>query len=158
MMEMSVRCLFRLTKMSSMSKCQERKPQAGQHLFIEWLKESLACAGSTRRCPASGWPSLVSQWSPHVPPFNFVHRISMVTWHSLAHLKCDQTRLEMATGTRNPSTRRVLPDKEAGMEWIFYPWVCYWAKSYTHRVCGYGCGCILPIPAYPRVRHTRKNN
>jgi hypothetical protein len=23
--------------------------------------------------------------------------------------------LEMATGTRNPSTRRVLPDKEAGM-------------------------------------------
>jgi hypothetical protein len=24
--------------------------------------------------------------------------------------------LEMATGTRNPSTRRVLPDKEAGME------------------------------------------
>jgi hypothetical protein len=42
--------------------------------------------------------------------------------------------LEMATGTRNPSTRRVLPDKEAGMEWIFYPWVRYWAKSYTHRV------------------------
>jgi hypothetical protein len=24
--------------------------------------------------------------------------------------------LEMATGTRNPSTRQVLPDKEAGME------------------------------------------
>jgi hypothetical protein len=40
----------------------------------------------------------------------------------------------MATGTRNPSTRRVLPDKEAGMEWNFYPWVHYWAKSYTHRV------------------------
>jgi hypothetical protein len=74
---------------------------------------------------------------------------------SVAHL---HPWLEMATGTRNPSTRRVLPDKEAGIEWIFYPWVCYWAKSYTHRVCGYGCGCILPIPAYPRVRHTRKNN
>jgi hypothetical protein len=27
-----------------------------------------------------------------------------------------QTSVEMATGTRNPSTRRVLPDKEAGME------------------------------------------
>jgi hypothetical protein len=26
-----------------------------------------------------------------------------------------QTQIEMATGTRNPSTRRVLPDKEAGM-------------------------------------------
>jgi hypothetical protein len=25
-------------------------------------------------------------------------------------------KVEMATGTRNPSTRRVLPDKEAGME------------------------------------------
>jgi hypothetical protein len=24
--------------------------------------------------------------------------------------------VEMATGTRNPNTRRVLPDKEAGME------------------------------------------
>jgi hypothetical protein len=27
----------------------------------------------------------------------------------------DQGAIEMATGTRNPSTRRVLPDKEAGM-------------------------------------------
>jgi hypothetical protein len=44
------------------------------------------------------------------------------------------TELEMAIGTRNPSTRRVLPDKDAGMGWIFYPWVRYWAKSYTRRV------------------------
>jgi hypothetical protein len=43
-------------------------------------------------------------------------------------------QVKMATGTRNPSTRRVLPDKEAGMGWIFYPWVRYWAKSYTRRV------------------------
>ena len=42
--------------------------------------------------------------------------------------------LEMAMGTRNPSTRRVLPNKKAGMEWFFYPWVHYWTKSYTHRV------------------------
>ena len=60
--------------------------------------------------------------------------------------------LEMATGTRNPSTRRVLPDKEAGMKNILHPRVRYWTNSCTHRVCGYGCGCILPIPAYPRVK------
>ena len=23
---------------------------------------------------------------------------------------------------------------------------------------GYGCGCVLPIPAYPRVKNTRQNN
>jgi hypothetical protein len=68
------------------------------------------------------------------------------------------SRAETATGIRNPSTWRVLPDKDAGIEWIFYPWVRYWLKSYTHRVCGYECGCILPIPVYPQVRHTRKNN
>jgi hypothetical protein len=58
----------------------------------------------------------------------------------------------MAMGTRNPSTRRVLPDKETGMELYFYPWVHKWATSYTHRVSGCGCGYILPIPAYPRVK------
>jgi hypothetical protein len=67
-------------------------------------------------------------------------------------------QLEMAMGTRNPSTRRVLPDKEVGTEGTSYPWVRYWAKSHTHRVCGYGCGCRLPIPVYPRVRKTRINN
>ena len=35
MMEMSGRCLFRLTRISSMSKCQESEPQAGHHLFIK---------------------------------------------------------------------------------------------------------------------------
>ena len=40
----------------------------------------------------------------------------------------------MAMGTRNPNTRRVLSDKDAGMEWILYPRVRYWAKSFTHRV------------------------
>jgi hypothetical protein len=33
--------------------------------------------------------------------------------------------VKMAMGTRNPSTRRVLPDKDAGMEWILYPQVRY---------------------------------
>jgi hypothetical protein len=37
MMEMSGRCLLRLTRMSSMSKCQEGEPQAGQTLFIDGL-------------------------------------------------------------------------------------------------------------------------
>ena len=46
--------------------------------------------------------------------------------------------LKMAMGTRNPSIRRVLPDKKTGMEQIFYLWVCYWAKSFTRRVGGYG--------------------
>jgi hypothetical protein len=30
--------------------------------------------------------------------------------------RMEESSIEMATGTRNPSTRRVLPDKEAGME------------------------------------------
>ena len=45
-----------------------------------------------------------------------------------------QAVLKMAMGTRNPSTRRVLSDKNAGMEWILYPRVRYWAKSFTHWV------------------------
>jgi hypothetical protein len=64
----------------------------------------------------------------------------------------------MAMSTRKLSTRRVLPDKEVGTEVTSYPRVRYWAKSHTHRVCGYGCGCRLPIPVYPRVRKTRISN
>jgi hypothetical protein len=60
--------------------------------------------------------------------------------------------LEMAMGTRNSSAQRVLPDKEMGMELYFYPWVHKWATSCTHRVSGCGCGYILPILAYPRVK------
>ena len=44
------------------------------------------------------------------------------------------TGIKMAMGTRNPSTRWVLPDKKTGMEWVFYPWVYYWAKSCIRRV------------------------
>jgi hypothetical protein len=39
-------------------------------------------------------------------------------------LLLEPTLLKMATGTRNPLTRRVLPDKKAGVELILYPWVC----------------------------------
>ena len=42
--------------------------------------------------------------------------------------------LKMAMGTRNLSIRWVLPDKKTGMEWVFYPWVYYWAKSCTRWV------------------------
>ena len=66
--------------------------------------------------------------------------------------------VKIATGTRNLSTRRVLPDKEADMEDILHPRVRYWTNSCTHRACGYGCGYILPIPAYPRVKKPRINN
>jgi hypothetical protein len=38
-MEMSERCLLRLTRMSSKSKCQESEPQAGHHLFIDVSKQ-----------------------------------------------------------------------------------------------------------------------
>jgi hypothetical protein len=62
--------------------------------------------------------------------------------------------VEMAMSTRNLSTRRVLPDKEVGVESYFYPRVHKWATSCTHRVSGCGCGYILPIPAYPRVKYT----
>jgi hypothetical protein len=51
----------------------------------------------------------------------------------------------MAMGTRNPSTHRVLPDKETGMELYFYSRVYKYATSCTHRVSG--CGYILVIPA-----------
>jgi hypothetical protein len=53
----------------------------------------------------------------------------------------------MAMGTRNPSTRRVLPDKKTSMELYFYPRVHKLAPSCTHRVRGCRCGYILPIPA-----------
>jgi hypothetical protein len=55
--------------------------------------------------------------------------------------------------TQNPSTRRVLPNKDVGMESYFYPRAHKRATSCTHRVSG--CGYILPIPAYPRVKYTR---
>jgi hypothetical protein len=55
--------------------------------------------------------------------------------------------IEMAMGTRTPSTRRVLPDDEAGMELYFHPRVHKWATSCTRRVSGCGFGYILPIPA-----------
>jgi hypothetical protein len=64
----------------------------------------------------------------------------------------------MAMSTRNTSTRRVLPAKEMGMDKLLYPRVRYWAKSFTHRVRGYGHGCTLPVPVYPWVRNTRKNS
>ena len=59
-MEMSGRCLLRLTKMSSMSKFQESEPQAGYGLFIEHLgsKSCWDVEGATDaligRCPAFG--------------------------------------------------------------------------------------------------------
>jgi hypothetical protein len=65
-----------------------------------------------------------------------------------------ENQIEMAMGTRNPSTRRVLPDKEVGMESYFYPRAHKWAISCTHRVSG--CGYIPPIPAYPRVKYTHQ--
>ena len=43
MKEMSGRCLLRLTRMSKMSKCQERHPRAGQQLFITVPKEQSCC-------------------------------------------------------------------------------------------------------------------
>jgi hypothetical protein len=63
------------------------------------------------------------------PFFHFVH----MTCGAMGWVE-DNSFVKMATGTRNPSTRQVLPDKEVGMWWIFYPWVRYWVKSYTHRV------------------------
>jgi hypothetical protein len=52
------------------------------------------------------------------------------------------THVEMSLGTRNPSTRWVLPDKETGMEIYFYPRVHKWATC-IHWVSGCGCGYIL---------------
>jgi hypothetical protein len=45
---------------------------------------------------------------------NFVPKLS-------SRFLAKKTGAEKATATQNPSTRRVLPDKEADMGWIFYP-------------------------------------
>jgi hypothetical protein len=57
MMEMSGRYLLRLTRMLSMSKCQESEPQAYQTLFIELLKriESLGSRESALRTDRTRW-------------------------------------------------------------------------------------------------------
>ena len=59
--------------------------------------------------------------------------------------------LKMATATRNPIKRRV--------------WNEFSTRGYVIEqnpipigYGGYGCGCVLPIPAYPRVKNTRQNN
>ena len=72
-MEMSVRCLLRLTRMSSMSKCQERYLGAGQTLFIDILKriEPLesrwGVLRTDRTCPSQ---RLVVDPAPCVPRIN----------------------------------------------------------------------------------------
>jgi hypothetical protein len=45
--------------------------------------------------------------------------------HAPPHLSsCSSVlHIKMATGTRNPLTRRVLPDKKVGVELVLYPWV-----------------------------------
>jgi hypothetical protein len=50
---------------------------------------------------------------------------SVAVFETLDVFVADDLQVEMSTGTRNPSTRWVLPDKEAGMGRIFYPWVRY---------------------------------
>ena len=52
MMEMSVRYLLRLTRMSSMSKCQERELHTGQHVFISPLNKQSRYA--LEACPVGG--------------------------------------------------------------------------------------------------------
>jgi hypothetical protein len=67
MMEMSERCLLRLTRMSSMSKCHESEPQACTFLFIEPLgsKSHWLLAGVTG---LTDWmhPSVRSTLAIHV--------------------------------------------------------------------------------------------
>ena len=90
MMEMSERCLPRLTSMSSISKCQESEPQAGKTLFIEPLKwieplgsregalrtDDRTCRSllTGRTAPAFGRASTAT-W---LPAFKRSHPISMV--------------------------------------------------------------------------------
>jgi hypothetical protein len=57
--------------------------------------------------------------------------------------------LEMAMGTRNPSTRRVLPDKDTSMELYFYPRVHKWQHHVPIGQPGAGVGTYYPYP------HTR---
>ena len=79
MMEMSGRCLLRLTRMSSMSKCQESDPQVGQELYIVPLGskshwELVGMIGLTERThPASVRLRPISRCRPHVLPLNVIH-------------------------------------------------------------------------------------
>ena len=69
MMEMSGRCLLKLTKMSSMSKCQESEPQSGTFLFIvSRLKEPLGILGLTGRIEQTR-TSVRSPTAVHMSPF-----------------------------------------------------------------------------------------
>jgi hypothetical protein len=65
MMEMSRRCLLRISSMSSMSKCQESEPQAGTFLFIEPQE-------TKSHWELAGWPDAPSVRLPsaiHVSSF-----------------------------------------------------------------------------------------
>jgi hypothetical protein len=101
----------------------------------------------TQVIPASRIPR-PSQAS--APVLFFLIFVIYFYWHrGRAYRPCTPGRFpaEMAMGTRNPSTRRVLPDKEVGTEGTSYLWVRYWAKSHTHRVAGTGVGVDYPYPS-----------
>ena len=92
MMEMSGRCLLRLTRMSSMSKCQESEPQAGQELYIVPLgsKSHWELVDTTeltdQTYPASKWLRLVSRCLPRVLPLNVIRSSLMASSRSREYL------------------------------------------------------------------------
>jgi hypothetical protein len=90
--EMSGRCLLKLTRMLEMPKCIESEPQASQTLFIKPLKriEPLGRKGSSLRVDRtrrSYWPRPEAWSPPHVPASNVCRSISTVKWLS-ATAKC----------------------------------------------------------------------
>jgi hypothetical protein len=96
--------------MPSMSKCQEREPQAGQTPFINGLtkKSRWLCHGLTRRCLVSGRVSPITRWLPHVPRLNQSRPISTVKTQSRVKLWSNslmETTKRCATRVRSTPVR-----------------------------------------------------
>jgi hypothetical protein len=77
---MSVRELAQLKRVTSMSKCQESAPMAGQHIYIEvpLRKEPLANYGGTGRSNAHASDTPSSVWCSYSRHVSLLIQRSMV--------------------------------------------------------------------------------
>jgi len=119
------------------------------------LRLNAASASASRHAaaPPLRWPCRPLHLRCHAGAMFFSKKASgreEVNWWRDSPAGYSGLGLEMATGTRNPSTRRVLPDKDAGMEWICTRGYVIGRNPLSIRVW---CGIVVPIPAYPGKKY-----